>query len=42
MTALTPIIPVVRREPFDHAAWLFVLKLDGFRGIADRIAGHDL
>jgi bifunctional non-homologous end joining protein LigD len=34
---MNPIIPVVRKEPFDDPAWLFDLKLDGFRGIADTI-----
>jgi len=34
---MNPIIPVVRREPFDDRAWLFELKYDGFRGIADTI-----
>jgi bifunctional non-homologous end joining protein LigD len=34
------IIPIIRREPFDNPAWLFDLKLDGFRGIADTIAGR--
>jgi ATP-dependent DNA ligase len=36
---MNPIIPTIRREPFDNPAWLFELKLDGFRGIADTIAG---
>jgi ATP-dependent DNA ligase len=34
---LSPITPTVRREPFDDPAWLFDLKLDGFRGMADTI-----
>jgi bifunctional non-homologous end joining protein LigD len=34
---MNPIIPLVRKEPFDHPAWLFDLKLDGFRGLADTI-----
>jgi hypothetical protein len=42
MDALTPIIPTIRREPFDDPAWLFDLKLDGFRGIADTIDGPNL
>src|SRR5262249_30613749 len=37
-----PIIPANRREPFDDPAWLFDLKLDGFRGMADTIAGRML
>jgi hypothetical protein len=36
---MTPIIPAIRREPFDDPAWLFDLKLDGFRGLADTIRG---
>jgi hypothetical protein len=39
---LSAIIPIVRREPFDDPAWLFDLKLDGFRGLADRITGRML
>jgi hypothetical protein len=37
MSSPTPIIPIIRREPFDDPAWLFDLKLDGFRGIADTV-----
>jgi hypothetical protein len=36
---MDPIIPTIRREPFDDPAWLFDLKLDGFRGIADHDCG---
>jgi hypothetical protein len=32
-----PIIPIKRKDPFDDPAWIFELKLDGFRGIADII-----
>ena len=32
----------MRREPFDDPAWLFDLKLDGFRGLADTITGRML
>jgi heme-degrading monooxygenase HmoA len=39
MSSPTPIIPIIRREPFDDPAWLFDLKLDGFRGIADTSPG---
>jgi hypothetical protein len=39
---MDPIIPLVRREPFDDPAWLFELKYDGFRGIADTIRGRML
>jgi hypothetical protein len=42
MASLAPIIPAVRRDAFDDPAWLFDLKLDGFRGIADTIAGRML
>ena len=40
--SMEPIIPIVRKEPFDDPAWLFDLKLDGFRGIADTISGRML
>ena len=36
------IIPIKRKEPFDDPAYLFKLKLDGFRGLADTIAGRTL
>ena len=39
---MNPIIPIVRKEPFDDPAWLFELKYDGFRGIADTIRGRIL
>ena len=39
---IEPIIPVVRREPFDDPGWLFELKWDGFRGIADTVNGRML
>jgi bifunctional non-homologous end joining protein LigD len=39
---MQPIIPVVRQEPFDDTAYLFELKLDGFRGLADTIQGRML
>jgi bifunctional non-homologous end joining protein LigD len=42
MASIAPIIPTARRQPFDDPAWLFDLKLDGFRGIADTIAGRML
>jgi bifunctional non-homologous end joining protein LigD len=42
MATLTPIIPAICREPFDDPAWLFDLKLDGFRGRADTIGGRML
>jgi ATP-dependent DNA ligase len=34
---MNPLIPVVRKEPFDHPGWAFELKLDGFRCIADTL-----
>jgi hypothetical protein len=40
--AMDPIIPTIRRQPFDDPARLFDLKLDGSRGIADTIAGRML
>jgi hypothetical protein len=39
---IEPIIPVVRREPFDDPGRLFELKRDGFRGIADTVNGRML
>jgi bifunctional non-homologous end joining protein LigD len=39
---LQPIVPARRAYPFDDPAWLFDLKLDGFRGLADTIAGRML
>jgi bifunctional non-homologous end joining protein LigD len=39
---MEPIIPIRRAEPFDGDGWIFDLKLDGFRGIADTIAGRML
>jgi len=39
---MQPIIPIIRQEPFDDSAWLFELKLDGFRGIANTVRGRML
>jgi len=39
---MQPIIPIRRKDPFDDPSWLFELKLDGFRGIADTIQGRML
>ena len=39
---MNPISPIVRKEPFDDPAWLFELKYDGFRGLADTIRGRML
>ena len=36
------IIPIRRKEPFDGDGWLFELKLDGFRGLANTIQGRML
>jgi bifunctional non-homologous end joining protein LigD len=30
---IAPIVPVLRRAPFSHAAWFFEPKYDGFRGM---------
>jgi len=40
MLALKPIIPILKKEPFDDDSFLFEIKLDGFRAIADTIAGR--
>jgi bifunctional non-homologous end joining protein LigD len=37
---LAPIIPIRRPEPIDDPACLFEIKLDGFRALADTIAGR--
>lgn len=34
---MNPIIPITRKDPFDDPAYLFELKYDGFRGLADTI-----
>ena len=39
---MKPIIPIRRKEPFDGDGWLFELKLDGFRGIANTVQGRML
>ena len=39
---ISPIIPVLRKDPFDDPAYLFELKLDGFRGLADTVQGRML
>jgi hypothetical protein len=36
---MKPIIPIVRQELFDDSAYLFELKFDGFRGIANTVRG---
>jgi ATP-dependent DNA ligase len=39
---IAPIIPTRRREASDDPAFLFELKYDGFRGIANTIDGLNL
>src|SRR6266542_3844035 len=39
---MQPIILIRRKEPFDDPAYLFELKLDGFRGIANTVRGRML
>ena len=39
---MNSIIPVWRKEPFDHPDWSFELKYDGFRGVADTVRGRML
>jgi len=34
---MNPITPITRKNPFDDPAYLFELKYDGFRGLADTI-----
>jgi bifunctional non-homologous end joining protein LigD len=38
--SLAPIIPIRRADPFDDPGFLFDLKLDGFRALADTITGR--
>jgi hypothetical protein len=40
LLAMNPIIPIIRREPFDDPAFLLEIKLDGFRALADTLAGR--
>jgi hypothetical protein len=40
MPSMDIIIPVKRSEPFDDPAFLFDLKLDGYRGLADTMQGR--
>jgi hypothetical protein len=40
--SIEPIIPVVRRGPFDDPGWLFELKWECFRGVADTVNGRML
>jgi hypothetical protein len=34
---MKPIIPLIRKDAFDDPAWVFELKDDGFRGLADTL-----
>ena len=42
MVRVEPLVPVRRREPFDHPQWLFDVKYDGFRALChvERGRGH--
>ena len=40
--SIAPIIPTIRRDPFDSPDWSFELKYDGFRAIADTVNGRIL
>jgi hypothetical protein len=42
VVSLVPIIPTRHANPFDDPPWLFDLKLDGFRGVADTFQGRML
>jgi ATP-dependent DNA ligase len=39
---ISPIIPIPRPDPFDDPAYLYELKYDGFRGLADTLNGSIL
>ena len=39
---IAPIIPTMRREPFDGPEWTFELNFNGFRAIADTVNGRML
>ena len=39
---MNPIIPILRTDPFGDPAYLFELKYDGFRGLADTVNGRIL
>jgi bifunctional non-homologous end joining protein LigD len=39
---MQPIIPLRRKDPLDDDGWIFELKLDGFRGLADTMQGRML
>jgi bifunctional non-homologous end joining protein LigD len=33
LPSISPIVPTLRRQPFNDPAWLFEPKFDGFRGL---------
>ena len=33
LPSIPPIVPTLKPEPFNHPAWLFEPKYDGFRGM---------
>jgi bifunctional non-homologous end joining protein LigD len=39
---ISPIIPVAKKEITESPEWVYELKLDGFRGLADTINGRML
>jgi bifunctional non-homologous end joining protein LigD len=39
---MDPIIPIVRKDPFDRPGWIYELKYNGFRGLADTDRGRML
>jgi hypothetical protein len=39
---IRPIIPIRRRDAFDDPAFLYELKYDGFRALADTVNGRIL
>jgi ATP-dependent DNA ligase len=39
---ISPIIPIAKREIIESPEWVYELKLDGFRGLADTINGRML
>src|SRR6266699_5186089 len=39
---IIPIIPVRSNDPWDDVNWVWELKLDGFRGLADTVRGRML
>ncbi len=39
---IIPIIPVRSNDPWDDVNWVWELKLDGFRGIANTVRGQML